>query len=45
MTAYQLTAPDALAMLRSYAYGHDLLVDDLSVALADGTMSATELQS
>lgn len=45
MTAHRLTASDALALLRSYAYGHDLLVDDLAVALADGEMSAVDLAS
>lgn len=44
MSSSQTTAPDALALLRSYAYGHGTQLDDLAAALVDRRLTLDELQ-
>jgi hypothetical protein len=45
MTRFELTASDAMALLRSYAYGHDMVLDDLAAAVVDGTVDLGQLQT
>lgn len=44
MTEFHLTATDALALLRSYAYGHDRLLDDLAADLVHRRTDLAEMQ-
>jgi hypothetical protein len=44
MTKFELTAVDAIALLRSYAYGHDQHLDDVAVALVEGRLTLGEMQ-
>ncbi len=44
MSQFRLTAADAVALLRSFAYGHDRLLDDVAVDLVKGTLGLTQLQ-
>lgn len=44
MSQSGLSAADAVALLRSYAYGHGVLVDDLAVELVNGTLDLGQLQ-
>jgi hypothetical protein len=39
MSRYELTAPDALARLRAYAYSHDQDLDEVASALIDNTLA------
>jgi hypothetical protein len=43
MVRFNVTAADALASLRAHAYGHDVLVDDVSAQLVQGTLDLAEL--
>jgi hypothetical protein len=45
MTRFELTASDAMALLRSYAYGHDMVLDDVAAAVVDGTVDLGQLQT
>jgi AmiR/NasT family two-component response regulator len=45
MTRFELTASDAIALLRSYAYGHDMVLDDVAAAVVDGTVDLGQLQT
>ncbi|MEP6851976.1 MAG: GAF and ANTAR domain-containing protein [bacterium] len=40
-----VTAPDALALLRAYAYGHDTTLDDVAVGLITGTLDVRQLEA
>src|SRR4051812_24220931 len=44
MTEFHLTATDALALLRSYAYGHDRLLDDVAADLVHRRTDLAEMQ-
>jgi hypothetical protein len=44
MAKYDLTATDAIALLRAYAYGHDQLLDDVASSLIDGDLTLAEMQ-
>jgi hypothetical protein len=44
MTKFELTAGDAIALLRSFAYGRDLLLDDLAGDLVEGRIGLGEIQ-
>jgi|GraSoiStandDraft_4_1057263.scaffolds.fasta_scaffold262987_2 hypothetical protein len=44
MTEFRLTAADALALIRSYAYGRELLIDDVASGLVDGSLNLAELR-
>jgi hypothetical protein len=39
----RLSTPDALALLRAYAYGHDTLLDDVADAVVQGRLSPDAL--
>jgi hypothetical protein len=41
MTRLDVNAPDALAVLRSYAYGRDALLDDIAAAVINGDLDVT----
>ena len=41
--AADVTAPDALALMRGYAYTHDTTLDDLAAHLIDGTLNPASL--
>ena len=45
MTRAELTAPDALAMLRSYAYARDALLDDIAAAVVNGDLDVAEIHT
>jgi hypothetical protein len=45
MTKFAMTASDALALLRSYSYGHDAMVDDIAAALVGGRLDLDQLQA
>jgi hypothetical protein len=45
MTRVQLTAEDALASLRAYAYSHDMVLDDLATDLVHGTVDIDQVAS
>jgi AmiR/NasT family two-component response regulator len=44
MAKYDLTAADAIALLRAYAFGHDQLLDDVATALIDGQLTLAEMK-
>ena len=44
MSQFQLSATDAVALLRSFAYGHDRLLDDVASELVNGTLLLAQLQ-
>jgi GAF domain-containing protein len=44
MTRYNITAPDALALLRAYAYGHDTDTDTTAAELVNGNLDINQLQ-
>ncbi len=44
MSQFGLTPADAVAWLRSFAYGHDRLLDDVAVDLVNGTLDLAQLQ-
>lgn len=44
MTKFDLTAADAIALLRSYAYGHNQMLDDVATGLVTGSISLAEMQ-
>jgi hypothetical protein len=44
MAQFELSAGDALALLRSFAYGHDRLLDDVAIGLVKGTLDIAQLQ-
>jgi hypothetical protein len=44
MSQFRLTTADAIALLRSFAYGHDQLIDDIAADLVNGTLNIAELQ-
>jgi hypothetical protein len=45
ITDLDASAPDALALLRAYAYSHDTSVDSTAHDLTDGTLTAGEFMS
>ena len=45
MAQQDLNSPDALAVLRSYAYSHDRMLDDLCADLAFGRMPIEDLEA
>lgn len=44
MTKFELTATDAITLLRSYAYGHDSVLDDVATDLVKGSLGLSEMQ-
>lgn len=44
MQQFRLSAADAVALLRSFAYGHDRLLDDVAVELVKGTLNLARVQ-
>ncbi len=44
MTRYDLTAPDALALLRSYAYGQGAVLDDIAADVMSGDLDVARMQ-
>ena len=44
MAQFWLSATDAIAMLWSFAYGHDRLLDDIASELVNGTLLLDPLQ-
>jgi hypothetical protein len=44
MSQFRLSATDAVAILRSFAYGHDRLLDDVALELVHGTLLLDQLQ-
>lgn len=44
MSKFRNTAPDSLALLRSYAYGHGIDLDDLAVALVERRVTLDQLR-
>jgi hypothetical protein len=45
MTRYGLTGPDALALLRAYAYAHDTVTDTVAADLVSGTLDVDQLRT
>lgn len=45
MTRLDTTAPDALAVLRGYAYSHDAMLDDIADALVKGELDVEQVQA
>jgi hypothetical protein len=43
MTRYHLTAPDALALLRSYAFGHDAVLDDVALDVVERRLDVDQV--
>jgi hypothetical protein len=43
MSKFGITAPDALALLRAHAYGHDTVLDEVAAELVRGTLTLAEL--
>lgn len=44
MSQFHVTATDSVALLRSFAYGHDRLIDEIAVDLVQGTLGLAQLQ-
>jgi AmiR/NasT family two-component response regulator len=44
MAKFDLTAPDALALLRGYSYMQDVLLDDAAADLVAGRLSVDDLR-
>lgn len=45
MTRLNTTAPDALAVLRGYAFSHDAVLDDIADALVKGRLDVEQVQA
>jgi len=45
MTQLNITAPDALAVLRGYAYSHDAVLDDIADTLVKGELDVEQVQA
>jgi hypothetical protein len=43
MSKFGVSAPDALALLRAHAYGHDTVLDEVAAELVHGTLTLAEL--
>ncbi len=44
MVAFDISAPDALAVLRAYAYARGAVLDDVALALVEGRLDPAELR-
>ena len=45
MATFDVTAADALALLRAYSYGHSELLDDIALALIEGRLEPGQIRA